>query len=74
MMARTMLVAMDHNYNSCRKQAVKQTGKMAGEKRFKGIFSKAKYEWIAKQIYAKENYTWRLELVHTTIANCKRAD
>ena len=74
MVARTMLAAMDHNYNTGREQAVIQTGPMAGGKRFKGVFPKAKYEWIAKPIYAKKNYTWRQELVQTTIANCERED
>ena len=69
MVARTMLAAKDHNYKTGREQVVIQTGQMAGGKRFKGVFPRATYEWIAKPICAKKNYTWRQELVQTTIAN-----
>ena len=53
MVARTQLLALDHNANTGRQQATATQGVNTGEQQYKLVFPKHTKEWVAKPILEK---------------------
>ncbi|KAK3731342.1 hypothetical protein QZH41_004098 [Actinostola sp. cb2023] len=53
MIARTQLVALHHNNNTNREQAVSSKGENEGELKYKIVFPKRTKEWVAKPVKTK---------------------
>lgn len=67
MIARTQLVALDHNYNVGRAQAVITSGNNAGQERFKAVFPKGRKDWVVKPILTEKSYLCISNMLHDLV-------